>query len=622
VLENHPYGFLIVSQSQQLLYSNIQAKEINLSGHLFCPNTKTLVHSELNSLVSESNTEQIQLDSLEVVIQPIEYHEQDCRLIKLISNKPQSDLSNKVNLGLVSFDLTGKIISTNNFFRKIIKQPVYHIEELIYGNVDDFLSIAKSNSSKRSHWQTIKLKHISRNRHYEFLVNQHQQHCLLQLRDVTRLTLKHKELQQKATIDPLTGLANRKVFEDRLSQALIRTTRNQQKLALVIIDLDDFKQVNDSLGHQVGDELLHLVAMRIKQHVRKSDTTARLGGDEFCVIYEQIKSSQIVKDKLRKLNEAIGMPITLQGQTLFIKASLGACITDGELDESETFKRADAAMYSAKKMKRGSIKIHQETGSFNHNKSIKQQLNKEINYNQFELFFQPSVTTNEHNVCSIEALLRWRKNGKAFLPKGFFNVIESEGHANKIESWVVHEACRCRKSWSVKRLVSDEVPISINISKSYFYHPNFIPHLKNELARFNLSPHMVELDIEENVLTSAEKKSSEIIKKLADIGVTIAIDHFGASHASLRTLHHFPVRRIKLDKQLVANLNPENNLLVKSIIHAAQELNIEVVGEGVENKEIVKFYTECDCDALQGFIIARPKKQQALENFLQNFAIN
>jgi EAL domain-containing protein (putative c-di-GMP-specific phosphodiesterase class I) len=133
---------------------------------------------------------------------------------------------------------------------------------------------------------------------------------------------------------------------------------------------------------------------------------------------------------------------------------------------------------------------------------------------------------------------------------------------------------------------------------------------------------MVELDIEENVLTSAEKKSSEIIKKLADIGVTIAIDHFGASHASLRTLHHFPVRRIKLDRQLVANLNPENNLLVKSIIHAAQELNIEVVGEGVENTEIVKFYTECDCDALQGFIIARPKKQQALENFLQNFAIN
>ncbi|WP_372771367.1 putative bifunctional diguanylate cyclase/phosphodiesterase [Pseudoalteromonas sp.] len=617
MFNSHQAGVLIVSDTHRLLYTNEQASRLNTKRKtLYCDSLGKITHYQLKENLHTHK--QFKLQNFTVSIVPIEYNEQPSKLIRLKTNMPQSDVVSKLNLGLITFDMNGTIISTNNYFDEICKRQVKHIEELLYEPYPHIFESLNQPASKSCRWQTIKLKYLPRNRHYEYVINQHHQHYLMQVRDVTQLTLKHRALQQQAALDPLTGLANRQVFEDRLSQALIRTKRSQQKIALALLDLDDFKQVNDSLGHHVGDQLLNTIACRLKEYVRKSDTVARLGGDEFCIIFEQVNSEQSVRSKLRKLNDALSRPIMLQGHTLYPKASLGACITDGNLDENEIYKRADAAMYGAKNMKRGSVKLHQATESFNHSSSIKEQLNNEIDYSQFELFFQPSVTTNTQQVCSIEALLRWRENGKPSLPKEFFNVIESEGHANKIESWVIHEACRCRKTWAEKKLIDSSVPISINISKSYFYHPNFLPHLHNELARFNISPEMIELDIEESCLTSAEKKSLQITKKLSDIGVKIAIDRFGSSHTSLRTLHDFPINRIKLDRKLVANLDSIDSLLVKSIINAAQQLNIEVVGEGVESDELIDFYTDCSCDALQGYIISRPAKQQSLELYLKS----
>ncbi|AIY65384.1 putative bifunctional diguanylate cyclase/phosphodiesterase [Pseudoalteromonas piratica] len=614
---SHQAGVLIVSESHRLLYSNEQASRLNCKNNpLYCAHSEKLTHSKLKEHLQSHK--KFTLNNLTISIVPVEFNEQLCKLIKLKTNSPQNDVVSKLNLGLISFDLNGNIISTNDYFDDICKRRINHIEELLYDPSSQIFKAAEQRASTSCHWQSIKLKHLPRNHHYEYVIKKHHQHYLMQVRDVTQLTLKHRELKQQAALDPLTGLANRQVFEDRLSQALIRTKRNQQKIALALLDLDDFKQINDSLGHHVGDQLLNAIAQRLKEHVRKSDTVARLGGDEFCIIFEQVNSEQSVRTKLRKLNDALSRPIMLQGHTLYPKASLGACITDGQLDENEVYKRADAAMYGAKNMKRGSVKLHQVTESFNHSSSIKEQLNNEIDYSQFELFFQPSITTNEQQICSIEALLRWRENGKPSLPKEFFTVIESEGHANKIESWVIHEACRCRKTWAEKKLIENTVPISINISKSYFYHPNFLPHLHNEIARFNIKPEMIELDIEESCLTSSEKKSFQITKKLADLGVKIAIDHFGSSYTSLRTLHEYPINRIKLDRKLVSNLDTINSSLVKSIINAAQQLNIEVVGEGVESDELVDFYTDCSCDALQGYMISRPAKQQSLELFLKN----
>lgn len=617
IFNSHQAGVLIVSNTHHLLYSNKQASHLNTKQKtFFCDSSDKLTHLQLKENLHTHK--QFSIKNLTVSIVPIEYNNQPCKLISLDGNAPQADVVSKLNLGLISFDMKGNIISTNDYFDDICKRQVKHIEELLYDPYSQIFDAVNPSLTSHCHWQSIKLKYLPRNRHYEYVINQHHQHYLLQIRDVTQLTLKHRELQQQAALDPLTGLANRQVFEDRLSQALIRTKRNQQKLALALLDLDDFKQVNDSLGHHVGDQLLNAIALRLKEHVRKSDTVARLGGDEFCIIFEQVNSEQSVRTKLRKLNDVLSRPIMLQGHTLYPKASLGACITDGSLDENEIYKRADAAMYGAKNMKRGSVKLHQVTESFNHSSSIKEQLNNEIDYSQFELFFQPSVTTNDQQICSIEALLRWRENGKPSLPKEFFNVIESEGHANKIESWVIHEACRCRKTWAEKKLIDSSVPISINISKSYFYHPNFLPHLHNEIARFNISPEMIELDIQESCLTSSEKKSFQITKKLADLGVKIAIDRFGSSHTSLRTLHDYPIDRIKLDRKLVTNLDTVNSSLVKSIINAAQQLNIEVVGEGVESDELADFYTDCCCDALQGYMISRPAKQHNLEQFLRS----
>lgn len=621
VLQQHHSGFLIVTPERHVIYANNKIKQVNENKKLalLCEKQTKLIHSSLSLQLSQEKQAPFQLSQFAVTITEVEYESKRCFLIKFTEQKPEQTvtLNNKVQLGLITFTLNGDVISTNPYFDAICSKDIKHIEQLIYGKLESIVNTKKSLMGS-CNWQSIKLKHMPRNRFYEYTIDCHHEHYLLQIRDVTRLTLKHQELKAQATTDPLTGLANRQVFDDRLSQSVIRAKRNQHKVGLVLIDLDDFKQINDSLGHQAGDKLLSEIANRLKTYVRKSDTIARLGGDEFCIIFEEVQSEKSVRDKLKKLSDAIAQPITLKNQRIFPKASLGACITDGEIEENEIYKRADAAMYSAKNMKRGSIKIHQLTQSYHHKSSIQDQLRQDIDYSQFELFFQPSVTPRSHNVCSIEALLRWRENGKPCLPKTFFDVIEQEGHANTIESWVIHEACRCRSNWASKRLVDNKVPVSINVSKSYFYHPNFIPHLQNEINRFGLNPGMIEVDVEESILLMSEKKAIQITKQLETLGVKIAIDHYGDSHTSLRTLHAFPISRIKLDRSLTNCTSTLNNMLVKSIIHAAQALNIEVVGEGIETPELEQFFTECNCDALQGYRISRPTKEQTLETFLHS----
>ena len=531
-----------------------------------------------------------------------------------------------IQQGLLTFDEKGLILDYNQTIKKIFSSPLIDITELLPElNLRDYaLGSALEQLGLNQSEQWLSLKHCKAltDCHYEISITKinhpTEPFYLAQLRDVTSFKQQEAQLSEIARLDPLTQIPNRLVLEDRTEQALGRSKRNQQFMAMVLIDLDEFKQINDSLGHQSGDKLLKVVAKRISQSIRKTDTVARLGGDEFCIIFEQIDSHEQCRDLLKKLVNQLERPTLLNGHEITPKASVGACITKGEIDQQELYKRADSAMYQAKKMTRGSIKIYQHNHEQKRHSTLQNELNKGLDYTELELFFQPSLSTSEQALVSIEALLRWRLNGKAMLPKQFICVMEQDGCFTEIERWVIHEACRQRKAWLQKELINDDVTLAVNISQSFFYHPSLIKMLRNELNRFELDASMLELDIKESTLLLSSKRATKILKELKELGVKIAIDNFGMGVSSLAILHHHPIDRIKLDKQLFQNNATHSLPLIIGIIEAARSLNIDILAEGIENKTMLDYLIQVKCDAYQGYLIAKPSRNDVFESFLKN----
>ncbi len=627
LFNDHQDGILVVSQQHNISYVNPAAKAYSPQRrlHSYCINQGKITNEKLKSLslhvLKNDKSIKKQINSKHYILSPINFEGSPSCLIKFSTRTMLEQVNTNIKMGLCIFDKFGNILEHNDQLNLITKNEPKHITQFTRTPLEQLLNYCDKNQCLATWHATNVVKPSQRNHHYELAISNYQDAYLMQVRDVSRHKILHKELSLLATIDPLTGLANRQVFEDRLSEALKRSKRNKQQVAFVLLDLDNFKQINDSLGHQAGDKLLVTLAERLKKNVRNSDTLARLGGDEFCIIFEQVSSHESLRKKLKLIANQINKPIEIASQKVACKASIGVCLCHGELDEVEVYKRADAAMYQAKNATRGSIKIHQETELFNQHESISEQLEQQIDYSQFELFFQPSMDTETRELCSIEALLRWRENGKACLPKEFIKVMERSGHFVEIESWVIHEACRCRKTWQEQKVLSDKVPITINISQSYFYYPGFIKHLSNEINRFSLEPSMIELDIKESCVLEGIKKSQKILSELNQLGVKIALDQFGTGVSSICMLHNHPISRIKLDRSLINEPNKQNWQLINGIIQAAHPLKVKVVAEGVEcHATLTKLKQEC-CDAVQGYLLSRPAKFKVMQQFIKNHSL-
>ena len=558
-------------------------------------------------------------------------HQRTQSLLSITKNLKSSEsklrnVIDHIQQGLLTFDAKGLVLDYNTEVKTLFNSPLIDITEILPElnlrdlSMDDALTQLGLNNQQT--W--FELKHCQQltDRHFEICICKIDQadklFYLAQLRDITALKKQQQHLSEVARIDPLTGIANRLVLDDRIAQALARSQRTGHLMAMVLLDLDEFKQINDSLGHQAGDKLLKIVANRLTKVVRKTDTVARLGGDEFCIIFEKIDSQEQCRDMLKKLIIQVEKSTLLSGHAINPKASIGACICRGDIDKQELYKRADAAMYQAKKMTRGSIKIYQHNEEQKRQSTLQIQLEKGLDYTELELYFQPSLSTNDQELVSIEALLRWRFNGKAMLPKQFISLMEQDGCFTQIERWVIHEACRQRKSWLQKELIEDSVTLAVNISQSFFYHPSLIKMLKNELNRFDLAPSMLELDIKEATLLLSSKRAAKIMSDLKELGVKIAIDNFGLGMSSLAILHHHPIDRIKLDKQLFHNNATESLPLIVGIIEAARSLKIDVLAEGIENQTMLEYLQEYKCDAYQGYVIAKPSRSEVFESFLKN----
>ncbi|CAK8719415.1 MAG: PAS domain S-box-containing protein/diguanylate cyclase (GGDEF) domain-containing protein [Candidatus Electronema aureum] len=428
--------------------------------------------------------------------------------------------------------------------------------------------------------------------------------------DITEKKNIERKLKNLLFYDPLTKLPNRTLFQEHLEQAMISSQSHDIPLALFCIDLDRFKDVNDSLGHKAGDELLTQVAKRIRSGVRKSDVVARLCGDEFTVILSEIKFCESAGHLARRMIHLLQQPFHIDGEEIFINASIGISIYPDDGLEAETLiKNADTAMHFAKQ---------REQGSFQHfrtqmNEQLVQRLNLEkqlrhaLDDEQFVLYYQPKYSLPDEKMVGSEALVRWLHPEEGIIsPAEFIPLAEETGLITALGEWSLKTACRQAKDWEAQGLGLHRV--AVNLSSRQFQNRKLLDLLRDTLAETGLPAAFLELEITESTVMENPKQAVELLQEIRQIGIRIAIDDFGTGYSSLAYLKKFPVNSIKIDQSFIADLTKDSDdaAIVASIIQMARSLNLEVVAEGVETLEQLDFLREKKCHEVQGYYFSKP----------------
>ena len=437
-------------------------------------------------------------------------------------------------------------------------------------------------------------------------------------RDITEQKADQAKLSYLSDYDPLTDLPNKRVILERLNQSLARIERHDgEQTALLFVDLDHFKRINDSLGHECGDRVIIEIAQRIKSSVREVDTLGRISGDEFVIVLEPTyKSSMVATQIAFRIIEAISQQINLPEADVLLTASIGIAIApqDGVSSE-ELMKHADIALHHAKKCGRNNFQFF--TGEMNENVVQRMQLENQINVaisnHEFELYYQPQHRVSDLCMASVEALIRWQhQDGTLVSPAQFIPVSEETGQIIEIGKWVLDEACRQAALWVSKGIM---LPVSINVSPVQIKSKSFITDVKRALARYNLSPHLIVLEVTETALIGDEEHVIENLNAISALGVPISLDDFGTGYSSLSLLKKMPVSEVKIDRSFVNGLpiDTEDASIISSIISVAQNMNLDVVAEGVENEEQMAFLTVLDCDKVQGYYFSPAVPADQLE---------
>jgi diguanylate cyclase (GGDEF)-like protein len=425
-----------------------------------------------------------------------------------------------------------------------------------------------------------------------------------------------------ANHDALTGLPNRALLKDRLSQALLYAQRYDRWVTVVFVDLDNFKIVNDSLGHNAGDELLKTVASRMVGCVRASDTVVRLGGDEFVVLLlDQPKSLDIISETVQKLRTAIARPVNVDGHDLRVTSSIGiANYPNDGMDVDVLLANADAAMYRAKEIGRDNFQYY--TPALNtkaHEKFVLQEeLRNAVANSEFILIYQPQVDLRSGRIFAVEALIRWKHPTLGMVPPiKFIPIAEETGLIVPIGDWVLHEACRQNKAWQDAGL--PHVGVSVNVSARQFREKNLIARVVSALTDSGLEAKYLELELTESLIMQDVEQAVQTMKELQDLGVHLSIDDFGTGYSSLSALKNFPVARLKIDKSFISDLpiNENDKAVASAVISLGQKLNLRVIAEGVETDDQVAFLRENNCDEMQGYHFSKPVAAQAIEELLK-----
>lgn len=443
---------------------------------------------------------------------------------------------------------------------------------------------------------------------------------LVWVQDVTERKQMEDTIRQMAYYDSLTGLPNRNLLNDRLAVALANASRNNHKVAILFLDLDHFKTINDSLGHEAGDQLLQQVSLRIKEVLRKQDTIARMGGDEFIILIPGLTDTDHTARLAQKILDAVTPVLKIGDNELYIGCSIGISIfPDDGMEIKTLLKNSDLAMYRAKEKGRNTFELYTPSMNFKamERLAVEKNLRKALDREEFELHYQPKINLKSGQIAGMEALIRWDSPELGLvMPNQFIPIAEETRLIIQMGHWVLLTACRQARKWREAGL--PQLPISVNLSVVQFTHPNLVSEISKVLKQTDFPPHHLELELTESVLMQDTTLAVSILNKLSHLGIKISIDDFGTGYSSLNYLKNLPLDYLKIDQTFIKDFSLKtNSAITKAIVTLAQSLDMKTIAEGVEIEEQRKFLTELNCDEAQGYLFSKPIARDAMEALLR-----
>ncbi len=429
-------------------------------------------------------------------------------------------------------------------------------------------------------------------------------------RDITEQKLAEDNFRRLARFDTLTGLANRTSLFEHLDHAIGRSRRHGRAFALLFIDLDRFKDVNDAFGHATGDEVLRTMARRLQVAIRSGDDAARIGGDEFVVVAEDLERPDVAAEFAARLLDTLAEPIVLHGQECRVGASIGIALYPGDGEDAPTLlKRADLAMYRAKEAGRNGFAYFagSDRPASEGRMVLAASLRRAIDADQMLLFYQPKISLRTGSMTGVEALLRWQHPERGLLPPdAFIPLAEDAGLIRRLGRWALRSACRQARDWAARAPVA--FPVAVNLSPRQFSDERLVDEVADALADSGLPAHLLELEITESAMMEQPERAAEKLQELRALGVRFAVDDFGTGYSSLARLKKFPLSAVKIDRSFVGDLpdDADSAAITTAVIAMAHSLRLAVVAEGVESPAQVRFLRERNCDEIQGYFFSRP----------------
>jgi diguanylate cyclase (GGDEF)-like protein/PAS domain S-box-containing protein len=440
--------------------------------------------------------------------------------------------------------------------------------------------------------------------------------------DVAIVKRSLQKLDHLAHHDPLTGLPNRLLLRDRLEHAIHRARREQRQLAVLFLDLDRFKNINDTLGHTVGDHLLRIFAGRLSSRIREGDTVARLGGDEFMVLLEDYQAPEDARTVAQGILDSLGQSFGIQGHELFVTASIGISVYPGDgLTADKLVRNSDAAMYRAKESGKNNYQFYTSdlTAIARENLRLESSLRTALEHDEFVLYYQPKWDIRSSRITGVEALLRWQHPERGLInPSSFLSTLEDSGLILPVGRWIVRTACRQAQTWQTQGL--PPMQIAINLSGQQIVDSGLLQLVADSLAESGLDSHYLELELTEGFVMQQPEEVVELLNSLRALGVSIAIDDFGTGHSSLSYLKQLPIQKLKIDRSFVRDIPADSDdmAITSAIIALGHRLQMSIVAEGVETAEQLAFLMDEGCEEAQGYLFSAPLPEHEVRPLLES----
>ena len=492
------------------------------------------------------------------------------------------------------------------------------IPQVLYAKIGVFIELERKNLQLEAQKKALAI--MNRDLQVQQMQDLKRINAALQA-EIAERRLAEQRARDLATRDSLTGLLNRRSLIEQLEHAIVRAKRRNEHLALLFLDMDKFKSINDALGHDAGDDLLTQVASRLRGAVRGSDLVARLGGDEFVVLMEGLPSFAAAAEVAKKIIGVCASPFEVRSQSVRTSASVGIGMFPQDGDTVQDLMRsADLAMYHAKQERRGSMQFfHEELNArLIERRQLEHELQHALEHEEFELYYQPKVDVRSGEVAGVEALLRWHHPRLGVLSGGQFMPAAVEtGQVVQIGQWVIASACAQARRWRDADDGFLSLPIAVNIAIPQIY-ADLPKVIYSALREYNVPPSSLQLEITESLVIRDVEKATSVLREISESGITIAIDDFGTGYSSLSVLKALPIDILKIDRSFVRDLgkNLDDNAIVEAVVNMARALALRVVAEGVETEEQLEILRELGCDEHQGYLFSKPLPAHALEEHL------